>query len=198
METRTDLADILFELQGTPSAGTSSYAEYSTDTAPNAERLVPTYTRSQQQSTAQVQAVYQRPVKEVQNVFGARNRVDYSGTGDMRPTSYGPRFQQSYSEQLPSAGQSVRYSYDQMVPEPTRITRVCMNKTFESVPFYERSFPIVDAFPVKPTMGEIGDDPRYKMISTKTNTSEYKQVCEDNQGQVPLYKTVTPNFGLFN
>jgi hypothetical protein len=151
------------------------------------------------QSSAQVQAVYQRPVKEVENVFGQRNRTDYTAdvANDLRPKSYGPRFSQPYSEQLPHAGQGVRWSTGQLIPEPTRTTRVAMNKAFEDTPYYERKWEPVEHLPVLPTIGNIDADPRYHSLSTKTNMTEYKQICEEPQrGAFPNFKTVQPSFGM--
>lgn len=63
-----------------------------------------------------------------------------------------------------------------MIPESTRVSRVCFNDALEqSGPFYLRQWPIWDHLPFLPSTGDVSKDPRYGQ-QTKGFTTEYKQM----------------------
>lgn len=64
----------------------------------------------------------------------------------------------------------------QMIPETTRVSKVCFNDAVEnSGPWYLRHWQIWDNAPFLPSMGDVSKDPRYGM-QTKGFTTEYKRM----------------------
>ena len=166
------------------------------------DRLYTSKDSQYMQSQAQAQAVFQSPVKDVQNVWGPQQRASWESSqqridasSELRPQNYQRKFRNSYSGQLPYATMGATPGYGQMVPETTKASRVCINKSEEATPFYERYWPIVDHQPILPTIGDVDADPRYKARMTKTFTTEYKAQIE--LPGVATVKTITPTFGLY-
>jgi hypothetical protein len=52
--------------------------------------------------------------------------------------------------------------------------KVCFNDALNEQPFYNRYFPNFDYFSVRPTIGDISQDPKYGMI-TKDFSTGYRQ-----------------------
>ena len=64
----------------------------------------------------------------------------------------------------------------QMIPETTRVSKVCFNEALEnSGPFYLRRWQIWDYAPFLPSIGDVTKDPRYG-IQTKGFTTEYMRL----------------------
>lgn len=80
--------------------------------------------------------------------------------------------------QLPYSTTPRSYTYPvmQMVPEQTRVSRVCFNEAVEnSGPWYLRHWQIWDNAPFLPSLGDVTKDPRYG-IQTKGFTTEYMKL----------------------
>lgn len=150
------------------------------------------------QNQAQAQAVYQRPIKEfsyygLQQVPQEMRNVDTENS--LRPQSFERKFQYQKSEQLPYATMPFsRKGHTLESALPTKaVNRVCINEKELQVPFYERYWQIWDYTPVKPTCGDVTQDPRYNAEITKTFTAQYKKLVE-TPGAPPI-KTVQPTYG---
>jgi hypothetical protein len=64
----------------------------------------------------------------------------------------------------------------QMIPEPTRVSRVCFNDALEkSGPWYLRSWQPWENAPFLPSVGDVTKDPRFGE-QTKGFTTEYKKL----------------------
>lgn len=148
---------------------------------------------------SQPSAIFQRPVKDVQNVFGRPERTQWEDSSsridansDMRPKTFDAPFRRPYSGPLPSFNAFVASS-GQMVGETTRISRIETNEIEQTVPFYERYWPILQGQPIQPSIGDIDSDPRYMMQNTR-NVAQYQKLS-DLPGAATV-KTVHPNYGI--
>lgn len=82
-----------------------------------------------------------------------------------------------FSAQLPyNTTPRARGFSQRMIPESTRVSRVCFNEALEnSGPFYLRHWPIWENAPFLPSVGDVSKDPRYGM-QTKGFTTAYRQL----------------------
>lgn len=129
------------------------------------------------QDQLQAQAVFQRPVKYIENVFGPDVRPDYSKMDLDVQDSFLPKYGKDriFKGSLPytTSPKLYRNVQDRMIPEETRISKVCWNDALaDSGPWYLRHWQIWDGVPFLPTTGDVAKDPRYGKM-TNDFTRDY-------------------------
>lgn len=135
------------------------------------------------QDMSQVQAVVQKPVKYLENVFGQDIRTDarmrnYDVEASFFPKQFGTDRMNVGALPYATAPRLKRKPTDRMVPIDTksRFSRVCWNDCIDNAgPHYLRWWQIWDYAPFLPTNGDIALDPRYG-LDTKKFTEPYKVV----------------------
>jgi len=118
------------------------------------------------------------------NQFGSLTTDDYTSVNfdaDQQFKFTAPELKKDlrpYTGQLPyrTTPRSWEHKGNQMIPEPTRVSKVCFNDALEnSGPWYLRHWQIWENAPFLPSIGDISKDPRYGM-QTKGFTTEYKKM----------------------
>jgi hypothetical protein len=133
-----------------------------------------------------VHAIFQKSVQHPENVFGQapseqfRSRtVNFDQLGSYQYDSQKINKSRGFSGQLPMATSPKLYGgdvQDRMIPEETRVSKVCFNEALEnSGPWYLRHFQIWDYAPLLPSIGDVTKDPRYGQ-QTRGFTTEYKKL----------------------
>ena len=132
------------------------------------------------QDMTQVQAIIQKPVKYLENVFGQdiradpRNR-DYDVQMSFYPKHFGVERMNTGALPYATSPRLRRNPTDRMMPidTKTRFSRACFNECLNSAgPHYLRYWPIWDHMPFLPTGGDVALDPRYG-ANTKQFTEPY-------------------------
>lgn len=140
------------------------------------------------QDQSQVQAVVQKPVKYIENVWGQAIRTDprnksYQVQQSFLPQTYGKERMNTGSLPFNTSPKLRRQVTDRMIPEGTKMmwSRSCWNECLNNAgPWYLRHWQIWDYAPFLPTNGDVSLDPRYGM-DTKKFTESYKV----SRGQIP-------------
>ena len=144
---------------------------------------------------APYQVISERPVKDIQNVFGRQERTSWeSGTtridadSNLRPKKFEGKHRHPFSGQLPYSSLGYEPSAGQVPFELTQSSRVEIHKAENNVPFYERYWPILK----QPGINDITVDPKYHMQNTR-NLPHYQKLTSENG---PSVKTIHPTYGL--
>lgn len=133
------------------------------------------------QDQTQIQAVVQRPIKYVENVFGQDIRVDprlknYDVEMSFHPKQFGRERMNLGSLPYTTSPRLRRNMSDRMIPEDTKLmwSRSCWNECLNAAgPWYLRHWQIWDYAPFLPKGGNVALDPRYGAY-TKTFTEPFK------------------------
>ena len=132
-----------------------------------------------------VHAIYQKPVQHVENFFGqahtvelSKRNMDFDQLGKYKYAHGGIR-DKGFQGQLPYLTSPRLYNtgvQERMIPEDTRVSKVCFNEALEkSGPWYMRYWQIWDYAPFLPSIGDVTKDPRYGQ-QTRGFTTEYKKL----------------------
>lgn len=118
------------------------------------------------QDQYQVQAIVQKPVKYLENMWGQELRTDKRNKDKDVEDSFTPKYGQDrmVTGSLPFATSPRLYNNknDRMIAVDTRISRACFNDCIaQAGPFYLRHWQIWDTAPFKPSTGDVTKDPRY-------------------------------------
>ena len=129
----------------------------------------------------EVNAVIDKPIKYLENVWGQAIRRDPRARNIETEMSFYPKFGTDAlnSGQLPYATlpRSIKkVTSERMIPLDTRMecSRSCWNEALaQSGPFYLRHWQIWDNAPFKPSSGDVSIDPRYG-ANTRQFTKSFK------------------------
>lgn len=142
------------------------------------------------QDMSQVQAVIQKPVKFIENVWGQDVKVDPRKRNFDVEMSFWPKFGRDRMNvgAFPYAGapRMRKKVHERMIPESTKLTysRACFNECVNAAgPNYLRYWQIWDYAPFLPTNGNIALDPRYGM-----DTKRFTQPYRVSKGNTPVPK----------
>lgn len=127
------------------------------------------------QDTAEISVIREQPVLYVENVWGQNVRgdpkhIDQSALESMRATDFS-RLRQPTAMSLPhrTAPRLIFNRNDRMVPDYVQESRVCIKQQIEERgPWYSNYLPMVDAWPIKPSQGDLTKDPRYLQDHTRS------------------------------
>lgn len=133
------------------------------------------------QDQSQAQAVFQKPVKYLENVWGQDVRADvhkknWDMEADLRNGHWSMR-DETITGQLPySTTPRLKHTPDrQFLPVDTRVPRSCFNECLaQSGPWYLRGAPILDYAPILPTRGDVSLDLSKGSLFTRQFTQSYK------------------------
>lgn len=130
------------------------------------------------QDQYQVQAVLQKPIKYLENVWGQDIHYDIKDKNVDKEMSFWPKFGRDRlnTGSLPyyTSPKLKRTPFERIIPIDTRISRPCWNETLaQSGPFYLRYWQIWDNASILPTTGDISKDPRYGE-NTRQFTKPYR------------------------
>lgn len=129
------------------------------------------------QDQLQVQAIVQKPIKYMENVWGQDIRHDKNKRDFETEMSFWPKFGRDrlVTGSLPytTSPRLRKNPFDRMMPTDTRISKVCWNEALNQAgPHYLRYWPIFDHVPFAPSSGDVTKDPRYGM-DTRRFTQPY-------------------------
>jgi len=146
---------------------------------------------SSKQDQTQVQAVFQKPIKFIENYWGQDVRADPRNRNYDVEMSFWPRFGRDRMNvgSLPytTSPKMLRNPVDRMMSEPTKMgfSRACFNECVNrSGPWYLRHWQIWDYAPLPPTNGDVSKDPRYGM-DTRQFTEPYLVSRNHSPTRVP-------------
>ena len=148
------------------------------------------------QDMTQVQAVIQKPIKFVENIWGQDVRADprgknYDVAASFYPKSFGR--ERMNTGALPYSGgpRMRKKNPERLTPESTKLnySRSCFNECLNaSGPNYYRWWQIFDYAPFVPSNGNLAIDPRRTAMDTKKFTEPYKL----SRGHAPVLKSEVP------
>lgn len=132
------------------------------------------------QDQFQVQALIQKPIKYVENLWGQSIRVDKSKVDFDTEMSFWPKFGKDRLNMgsLPytTSPRLKKNIADRIIPVDTQLgcSRACTNEALaQAGPWYLRHWQIWDYAPFKPTSGDVTRDPRYG-VNTRQFTKPYR------------------------
>lgn len=133
------------------------------------------------QDQSQVQAVFQKPIKYIENVWGQDIKTDprnknYDVQMSFYPKQFGTERMNTGSLPYNTSPRLRKQVGERMIPEGTKMmwSRSCWNECLNNAgPWYLRHWQIWDYAPFRPTGGNVALDPRYG-IDTRKFTEPYK------------------------
>jgi hypothetical protein len=136
---------------------------------------------TKRQDITQVQALVEKPIKYIENVWGQDVRVDprnrnYDTERSLR--SQWELYDRMNTGSLPysSGPRLLKKEHERMISLSTKLnfSKVCFNKCVEDAgPSYLRYWQIWDSAPFIPSVGDVSIDPRYTQMDTKLFTEPY-------------------------
>jgi hypothetical protein len=131
-------------------------------------------------SSMQAQAIVQKPIKYIENVWGQDIRMDKNKRNFETEMSFWPKFGRDplITGALPytTSPRLRKNPVDRMMPVDTRVSRSCWREALaQAGPHYLRHWPIWDSLPFAPSSGDVTKDPRYG-VDTRRFTKPYRSL----------------------